>query len=406
MQFKPIESQEKLKIPLEMASRGCINVGSRKSQLALIQTNLVIGRLKLFYENNPDILENLSPNTKGELNFNIKSMTTTGDKILDKPLPEIGAKSLFTRELELELLQGGVDFVVHSLKDLPTTLPEGCVIGAILERDSPEDAIVLKKALRAQVDPFDLLLGRANSGISGKVKIGTSSQRRISMIRRVNPNLECIDIRGNLNTRLAKLDNDESEYSAIILAKAGLDRMAWSDRVSSLLIPKQGRDSFDWSYAVGQGAIAVECRSNDQFTLELLQPIADIKTTFEAIAERSLMKELKGGCSVPLGVRSTWTEVNNGKQVLKLSSIVLSIDGKRVVEADGNADLLWDSPEVTGEPEKQIHECLTTGIVLSDSTLAKQNLKHDVLESVNLGIKVANKMIDSGCLSLLNRDNI
>lgn len=386
-----------------MSSKGCINVGSRKSQLALIQTNLVIDKLKLFYENNPDQLENLFGDVTRELYFNVKSMTTTGDNILDKPLPEIGTKSLFTRELEMELLRGHVDFVVHSLKDLPTTLPEGCTIGAIIKRDSPEDAIVLKKSLRTQVDSLDLLLGRTNNKFSAKVKIGTSSQRRISMIRRVNSNLECIDIRGNLNTRLAKLDNDESEYSAIVLAKAGLDRMAWSDRASSLLTPDRGL--VDWSYAVGQGAIAVECRSNDHFIMELLRPIVDLKTTFEAITERNLMKELKGGCSVPLGVRSTWAEANNGRQVLKLSGIVLSIDGREIVEASESADLLWNCPEATDEPRETISELHTTGIALSDITLVKQNVKHDILVSANLGVKVANKMIDSGCLSLLNRNN-
>lgn len=388
---------------MDISFKGCINVGSRKSQLALIQTNLVLDKLKLFYENNPDQLEELLGDATRKLVFSIKAMATTGDNILDKPLPEIGTKSLFTREIETELLQGGVDFIVHSLKDLPTTLPEGCIIGAVIKRDSPEDAIVLKKSLRTEIDPIDFLLGQSSNIASGRLKIGTSSQRRISMLRRANPNLECIDIRGNLNTRIAKLDNDNSEYAAIVLAKAGLDRMAWSDRASSLLSPEQSQDLIDWSYAVGQGAIAVECRSDDQFIMELLRPIVDLRTTFETIAERSLMKKLEGGCSVPLGVRSIWTVGEDGGEFLNLSGIILSIDGKNVVKADGKAPLFWNSRKEIDELAEIVSGLNTTGIVLSSSAQAKQNVKHDLIESANLGIKVANKMIESGCLSLMNR---
>lgn len=388
---------------MDISFKGCINVGSRKSQLALIQTNLVLDKLKLFYENNPDQLEELLGDATRKLVFSIKAMATTGDNILDKPLPEIGTKSLFTREIETELLQGGVDFIVHSLKDLPTTLPEGCIIGAVIKRDSPEDAIVLKKSLRTEIDPIDFLLGQSSNIASGRLKIGTSSQRRISMLRRANPDLECIDIRGNLNTRIAKLDNDNSEYAAIVLAKAGLDRMAWSDRASSLLSPEQSQDLIDWSYAVGQGAIAVECRSDDQFIMELLRPIVDLRTTFETIAERSLMKKLEGGCSVPLGVRSIWTEGEDGGEFLNLSGIILSTDGKNVVKADGKAPLLWNSRKEIDELAEIVSGLNTTGIVLSSSAQAKQNVKHDLIESANLGIKVANKMIESGCLSLMNR---
>lgn len=388
---------------MDESLKGYINVGSRKSQLALIQTNLVLDKLKLFYENNPDQLEELLDDANRKLNFNIKAMSTTGDNILDKPLPEIGTKSLFTREIEIELLQGGVDFIVHSLKDLPTTLPEGCTIGAVTKRDSPDDAIVLKKSLSNEIDPINFLLGQSGNIVSGRLKIGTSSQRRISMLRRANPDLECIDIRGNLNTRLAKLDNDDSEYAAIVLAKAGLDRMAWSDRASSLLSPEQSQGLVDWSYAVGQGAIAVECRSDDQFIMELLRPIVDLRTTFEAIAERSLMKKLEGGCSVPLGVRSIWTAGEDGGEFLNLSGIVLSIDGKKVVKAEGKTLLFWNSQAGVDKPGEVVSGLDATGIVLSNKAQAKQNVKHDLIKSTNLGIKVANKMIDSGCLSLMNR---
>lgn len=385
-----------------------INVGSRKSQLALIQTNTVVEKLGLFYENNPDSLEqlfNLKSGSTNGLKFNIKSMTTTGDNVLDRPLVQIGTKSLFTRELEVELLQGRVDIVVHSLKDLPTTLPEGCAIGAVIKRDDPNDAIVLKKSLRSQFNSLDLLFKGTSVTNCKESKIGTSSQRRIAMIKRVNPNLECIDIRGNLNTRIVKLDKEDSEYAAIILAKAGLDRMGWSNLATGLLTPEQDPRLADWSYAVGQGAIAVECRSNDQLILELLRPISDLKTTLEVIAERSLMKKLEGGCSVPLGVRSTWADGNDGQKLLNLFSIVLSSDGKEVVKADDEATLLWEqvNQEATSESHELDSKQQTTGITLSNKALSELNVKRDMIECANLGIKVANKMIDSKCLRLMNR---
>lgn len=311
-----------------------INVGSRKSQLALIQTNSVITKLKEFYLNNPDKLRHKPGCTQmKDLDFKVLSMTTTGDQVLDKPLPQIGTKSLFTRELEIELLENRVHFVVHSLKDLPTSLPEGCIIGAILKRDSPDDTIVLKRSLRSQMNPLDLLLGQNLQPDEKALIVGTSSQRRIAMIKRGNSRIECKDIRGNLNTRLSNLDNDDSQYSAIVLAKAGLDRMGWSDRASM--------DLNDWCYAVGQGAIAVECRLNDDYVLDLLSPVIDIKTAYEVIAERSLMKRLEGGCSVPLGVRSVWVQ----KDVLELNGIVLSLDGVKAVKAEGRLTLFSESAQ-------------------------------------------------------------
>lgn len=373
-----------------------INVGSRKSQLALIQTNSVISRLKEFYSNNPDrILHKPGCSQMRDLDFKVVSMTTTGDQVLDKPLPQIGTKSLFTRELEIELLEKRVHFVVHSLKDLPTSLPEGCIIGAILKRDSPDDTIVLKRSLRSKMKPLDLLLNRKLQPDGKAFKVGTSSQRRIAMIKRCNSNIECIDIRGNLNTRLSKLDNDDSEYSAIVLAKAGLDRMGWSDRASSLLSPDTSIRLNDWCYAVGQGAIAVECRRNDDFVLDLLSPLVDIKTSYEVIAERSLMKRLEGGCSVPLGVRSVWTQ----EDVLELDGIVVSLDGKEVVKAKGH---LTPTSWTGGESDHDGMHSKMTGITFSRSAFPS-HIRKDMINCSNLGIQVANKMIDLGCLELMVR---
>lgn len=377
---------------------GVINVGSRDSELALKQTNLVLDKLKQFYENNPDQLK-LNYCNDGQLQFKVMSMKTIGDRILDKPLPDIGTKSLFTKELEVALLNGKVDFIVHSLKDLPTTLPKGCVIGAILKRDDPDDIIVLKESLRSKVRPFDLLLGRVKNQTTDTFKIGTSSQRRIAMIKRCNPNLICVDIRGNLNTRLAKLDKDDGEYAAIILAKAGLDRMGWSDRASQSLRPHEDHDLVDWHYAVGQGAMAVECREDDQRILDLLSPIVDFKTTFECLAERSLMKKLEGGCSVPLGVRSTWVD---GDKMLNLESILLSKDGQTVYKASEKTDLCCNKqPGESYEDKARKLNCMTTGITLSNKAMSCPDIRHNLFKTSELGLKVANKMIDAGCLGIM-----
>lgn len=377
-----------------------IRVGSRKSQLALIQTQHVIDKLKDFYSNNPDRLEAIQQEHYSKWNneFEIISMRTTGDVILNKPLPQIGTKSLFTRELEVALLENEVSFVVHSLKDLPTTLPDGCCIGAILKRDDPNDVIVLKKSLRESIKPFDLLFDRTG-GVD--YKIGTSSQRRIAMVKRCNQQIECIDIRGNLNTRISKLDNDQGEYAAIILAKAGLDRMGWSDRASGLLTPAGDPRLTSWYYAVGQGAIAVECRLNDEFIMDVLGPIVDWNTTYEVIAERSFMKKLEGGCSVPLGVRSTLSR--QGQSIsLRLESIVLSLDGKEAISetATSNMELKVDN-DLRFQDK---FEDSTTGISLGRHCPSSAENAYPMIECSKLGVSLANKMIERGCLELMDRD--
>lgn len=378
-----------------------LQVGSRKSQLALIQTQHVIDKLKDFYVNNPDRLKSIQQTHSSKWNnkFNIIPKSTTGDEILNKPLPQIGTKSLFTKELELALLKNEVSFVVHSLKDLPTTLPDGCCIGAVLRRDDPNDVIVLKKSLvESSINPLDLLF---ETGL-GKFKIGTSSQRRIAMVKRCNQHIECIDIRGNLNTRISKLDNDQGEYSAIILAKAGLDRMRWSNRASGLLSPKEDSRLTNWHYAVGQGAIAVECRSSDQLIIDILNPIVDVDTTYQVIAERNLMKKLEGGCSVPLGVRSTLSKWDKGIS-LKLESIVLSIDGQEAITEATTRDMEFK----TVVDKTQMHdkfEELTTGISLVQHCQNFAETAHCMIECSKLGISLADKMIERGCLKLMNRE--
>lgn len=285
-----------------------IKVGSRESTLALIQTHHVIKCLKDVYGSTYE--------------FQVETMKTIGDKILEKPLPEIGDKGLFTAELETALLDRQVDLIVHSLKDLPTTLPDGCAIGAILLREDPSDAVVLK-AGSPVCSVSDFLKGSFHS--SSSPVIGTSSLRRQSQLKLNNPHVQLIDIRGNINTRLDKLDGKKGDvhYDALVLATSGLKRGGLEDRITFKL-------ENNWYHAVGQGALAVECRSGDGKILSLLKPILDKVTIAQVLAERSLLYHLEGGCSVPIGVRSTCSSGH-----LKLEAAVFSLDGSIAINETG-----------------------------------------------------------------------
>ncbi|XP_035225391.1 porphobilinogen deaminase-like isoform X2 [Stegodyphus dumicola] len=278
------------------STKARIRVGSRKSQLALFQSNFVVDLLKENY---------------GSIKYDIITMTTTGDKILDVALSKIGEKSLFTKELEVALEKLEVDIIVHSLKDLPTSLPPGMVIGAICKRENPFDVAVF---------PPDSNCKDLKSLPPGSV-IGTSSLRRVAQLRKMYPNLAFQSVRGNLNTRLRKLDEDKT-FSALILAAAGLIRLDLANRIDQTFTPEE------CMHAVGQGALAIECREDDLETIQLISKISDKDTTLCCIAERSFMKTLEGGCSVPVAVYSKI----EGKK-LTLQGGVFSLDGcKSIIE--------------------------------------------------------------------------
>ena len=271
-----------------------IRIGSRKSQLALVQTHWVREQLQKFF---PD------------RTFEVETMSTQGDKILDVALSKIGDKGLFTKELEVGMLSHEIDFAVHSLKDLPTQLPNGLVLGVVTERENPADALVVHaKHQDKQVDTLP----------EGAV-VGTSSLRRLAQLRHHFPYLTFKDIRGNLNTRLSKLD--AGEYDAIILAVAGLQRLGMSDRIHQVLPPEISL------HAVGQGALGIECRADDTEVLSLLKAIEHVPTRDRALAERALLRTLEGGCQVPIGVN---TQLDADR--LTLTGAVASVDGKRVVK--------------------------------------------------------------------------
>lgn len=245
-------------------------------------------------------------------------ITTTGDQILNKPLYQIGEKSLFTKELEVALENKTVDLVVHSLKDLPTTLPKGMTVGAMLKREDPNDALIIKGDLTAK---------SLEELPKGSI-IGTSSVRRSSQLKHAFPDLIFQNIRGNLDTRLAKLDNPDGQYSAIILAVAGLVRLGLNHRISQIL------PSNIMLHAVGQGALAIECRDDDEDIIELLSVLEDKDTRLRCTAERSLLRDLEGGCSVPIGVNTNFIEEKEGKRMLRLESLVAQLDGSKIIRAE------------------------------------------------------------------------
>lgn len=271
-----------------------IRIGSRKSQLALVQTYWVQEQLQKAF---PD------------RTFEVHTMSTQGDKILDVALAKIGDKGLFTKELEVGMLQQEIDFAVHSLKDLPTNLPNGLVLGVVTERENPADALVVhEKHKDKQIDTLP----------TGAV-VGTSSLRRLAQLRHHFPHLTFKDIRGNLITRLEKLDS--GEFDAIILAVAGLQRLGMSDRIHQVLPPEISL------HAVGQGALGIECRADDAEVLSLLKAIEHVPTRDRALAERAFLRELEGGCQVPIGVNTTLDG-----DTLTLTGIVASVDGQQIVK--------------------------------------------------------------------------
>lgn len=271
-----------------------IRIGSRKSQLALVQTYWVQEQLQKAF---PDRM------------FEVQTMSTQGDKILDVALAKIGDKGLFTKELEVGMLSGELDFAVHSLKDLPTRLPEGLMLGCVTERENPADALVVhEKHKDKQLDTLP----------EGAV-IGTSSLRRLAQLRHHYPHFVFKDVRGNVITRLSKLD--AGEYDALILAAAGLHRLELDDRIHQIIPAEISL------HAVGQGALGIECREDDTEVLELLKALQHQPTADRCYAERAFLRELEGGCQVPIGVNTTIDG-----DTLTLTGIIVSLDGQKLVK--------------------------------------------------------------------------
>ncbi|MCK4842566.1 MAG: hydroxymethylbilane synthase [Methylococcales bacterium] len=275
-----------------------IRIATRKSPLALWQAEHVAARL-----------EQAFPEVKTEL----VKMVTKGDKILDAPLAKIGGKGLFVKELEQGMLDGFADIAVHSMKDVPVEFPEGLHLAAILNREDPTDAFVSNK-----YSSLDDLPANA--------KIGTSSLRRQCQIKEKFPDAEILSLRGNVNTRLAKLD--AGEYDAIILASAGLKRLGMGDRITACL------DTSISLPAIGQGAVGIECRSDDVEINQYLKALCDEQTTIRVTAERAMNERLNGGCQVPI---AGFAEIKEDQ--LFMRGLVGSPDGSILYRAERQGGL-------------------------------------------------------------------
>lgn len=284
-----------------------VRIGTRSSELALRQARMVESLL----------------GTRG-VACEIVTFKTTGDKRLDEPLSEIGAKGLFTHELEVSLEKKKVDCCVHSLKDLPTELPDGLVLGAILEREDPRDVLVANPVTQAD----NLAALPAGS------RVGTSSLRRRAQLMAIRPDLEVVELRGNVPTRLKKVDT--GQVHAAILAAAGLIRLDARQRITQFLEPPE------WLPAAGQGAIAVEIRGDDDEMRETLSHLDHGPTQIATRAERAFLAALEGGCQVPIGALATPDSAGNWT----LHGFVSDVRGRDAVR--GSTPVDTDSPESAG----------------------------------------------------------
>ncbi len=282
-----------------MSAPSRLTIATRESALALWQAEHVRTRLADLY-----------PHTTIEL----LGITTRGDQIIDRPLADVGGKGLFIKELEVAMEDGRADLAVHSLKDVPMDMPPGFTLGAIAMREDPRDAFVSQRCATLADMP------------AGAV-VGTSSLRREAQLRERYPGLEVKPLRGNINTRLRKLD--EGQYDAVILAAAGLERLGFAARIRTLLDPA---DSLP---APGQGALVIECRSDRADVIEALAPLADRDTTLATTAERAFARALSGSCHTPLAAYALF---RNGK--LWLRGLLASRDGREVMRGDREAEVL------------------------------------------------------------------
>ncbi|WP_196602072.1 hydroxymethylbilane synthase [Pectinatus frisingensis] len=300
-----------------------IVIGTRSSKLALWQAKYVANCIRQKYP---------------EKTVELLHITTKGDKVLDVPLAKIGGKGLFTKEIETFMLDGTIDIAVHSLKDMPTALPSGLILAAITKRADVSDAFVSTK-----YNSFTALPPGA--------KIGTSSLRRKAQLLNARPDLQICDLRGNVNTRLDKLN--QGQYDAIILAAAGLKRLGLSDKITALLSPKLCLP------AVGQGALAIEARKNDTEMLSLLAFLHDKATATATTAERAFLSRVEGGCQVPVGVYA-----QAKKDRISIEAVIASLDGKQL---------------------------------LRDKAVGP------ITEAADLGRQIANKLLDAGGLAIMQQ---
>lgn len=311
-------------------SKEKIVIGSRGSKLALWQSEWVKSRLCALHP---------------QAEVRIEIIKTAGDRIQNAPLSVIGGKGVFTKELEEALLDGRIDLAVHSLKDLPTTLPDRLSIAAITKREDARDALILRK---------DFHLERASiANLPAGATVGTSSLRRLAQLKHQRKDIAIKDLRGNVDTRLRKLDT--GDYDAIILASAGLHRLGFTERISAYIEPSEILP------AVGQGALGIETRADDEATHEILRPLNHDATHAACAAERALLRTLGGGCQVPIAAHATVQD-----NQLHLQGLVAGLSGD---------------------------------VVIRDS------IKGELSEAKEMGEELANRLLQQGAGSLLSGIN-
>lgn len=306
-----------------MTTPTTLNIATRQSPLALWQARHIQTRLQALYP---------------QLSINLVTMVTKGDKILDTPLAKIGGKGLFVKELEQALYEKQADIAVHSLKDVPMDLPDGLTLGAYCQREQPTDAFVSNK--------FSAL-----DDLPQGATLGTSSLRRQCQIQQYRPDLNIISLRGNVGTRLAKLDN--GDYDAIILATSGLKRLGLTERICHEI------DTDISLPAVGQGALAIECRADDTDMLSLLKPLNHEPSRLCVLAERAMNRHLQGGCQVPI---AGFAVIEDDK--LTLTGRVGSVDGNVLLKAQ-------QTNALTDDAQENEHIANAMGITVAQALLAQ-----------------------------------
>ena len=276
-----------------------VKIATRNSPLARWQAEFVKAELQTHHPG---------------LNVELIGFTTRGDQLLDSPLSKVGGKALFVKELEVAMLNGEADMAVHSMKDVPMEFPQGLELAVICEREDPRDAFVSNRYTAIDELPEGAVLG-------------TSSVRRQCQLWAIRPDLNIKDLRGNVNTRLRKLD--DGEYDAIVLAAAGLKRLGMDHRIADFIDPQVSLP------AGGQGAVGIECRSDNARIKELLKPLEHRQTTFRVVAERALNRHLEGGCQVPI---ASFAEAQGHR--LSMKALVGSLDGQTILRAAGEDDCI------------------------------------------------------------------
>ncbi|KAF2764773.1 porphobilinogen deaminase [Teratosphaeria nubilosa] len=288
-----------------------VRIGTRKSNLAVIQAQNIRRQLESAFPHR---------------SFEIYALPTLGDKDQSTALYNFGDKSLWTTELEELLTSGQLDIIVHCLKDMPNVLPATCELAAIPARDDPRDALVIKTGL----------LYTTLASLPEGAVVGTSLVRRIAQLRRRYPKLRFANLRGNVETRLAKVDRPETEYSCMVMSTAGLQRVGLEHLITQYL----GTQDWGIMHAVGQGALGLEIRRGDVAMKELLGVLGDERTTLACTAERALMRTLEGGCSVPIGVETAWLTDGEGVPAsLEMAALVVGLDGSQKVESICRAEM-------------------------------------------------------------------